>query len=222
MLLSGAKRVPVTDKILRAGPLRLIFREGVFRYIKLGESEIVRAVYFAVRDEDWRTIPGILSNLDIQDLPDSFKISYDCTHREGGIDFRWKAEVTGNADGTIVWRMDGRAFTSFQKNRIGICVLHPLDESLGKSCQITHANGTIEHCYFPVVVAPHQPFMDVAAMSFRVNSNLDADSPSPAMSLKPKTRGTGRTRHSKPTRHLSRSLIQRGSRKERQLARRSR
>jgi hypothetical protein len=175
VLLSGAERVPVTDTILRAGPLRLIFREGAFRYIKLHESEIIRAVYVAVRDENWRTIPGVISNLDIRSAPDSFKITYDSAHLERDIDFHWKAMVTGDTVGTIVWRMEGSAFTSFQKNRIGICVLHPLAESIGKSCQINHTDGTIEHSCFPVVVAPHQPFMDVAAMSFRVNSDLDAE-----------------------------------------------
>ena len=138
------------------------------------ESEIIRAVYFAVRDENWHTVPGVLSNLDVQRAPDSFKISYDCVHQERGIDFRWKAEVTGDADGTVVWKMEGRALTSFQKNRIGICVLHPLAESVGKPCEITHTDGTIEHCRFPFEVAPHQPFLDIAAMSFRVNPHLDA------------------------------------------------
>lgn len=133
----------------------------------------MRAVYVAVRDEHWRTVPGTISNLEIRDLHDSFTISYDCVHQESGIDFRWKAEVTGNIDGTIVWRMNGQALSSFQKNRIGFCVLHPLAEFIGRSCQIKHTNGSIEHSCFPVVVAPHQPFVDMAAMSFRVNQDLE-------------------------------------------------
>ena len=175
VLLSDADNTSASNHNLRAGPLHLTFREGVFRYIKLQGQEIVRAVYFAVRDEDWRTIPGVISNLDIRNTPDSFKITYDCAHLERGIDFRWKAEVTGNTVGTIVWRMEGRAFTSFKKNRIGVCVLHPLAESVGKPCEITHTDGTIEQSCFPVMVAPHQPFLDLAAMSFRVNSDLVAD-----------------------------------------------
>jgi len=175
VVLSGAKRAPVADKILRAGPLRLVFRDGVFRYIKLQHSEIIRAVYIAVRDEDWRTIPGVVSNLNIRSTPESFKITYDCAHQERNIDFRWEAEVIGDTDGSIVWKMEGRAFTSFKKNRIGICVLHPLAESIGKSCEITHTDGSIEHSCFPVMVAPHQPFIDVAAMFLRVNSELVAE-----------------------------------------------
>jgi len=175
VLLFGAERAPAPDVLLRAGPLHLIFREGVFRYVKLGEREIIRAVYVAVRDENWRTIAGVLSNFEIRSAGDSFRITYDCAHQERGIDFRWKAEVRGDADGCIVWKMEGHAYSSFLKNRIGICVLHPIDEYLGEPCQITHTDGTREQSRFPVTVAPHQPFLEVAAMSFRVNSNLDAE-----------------------------------------------
>jgi len=175
VLLFGAECAPAPEVLLRAGPLHLIFREGVFRYIKLENREVIRAVYFAVRDENWRTIPGILSNLEISTATDSFNITYNCMHQEKDIDFRWKADIRGEADGSIVWRMEGFAFTSFLKNRIGFCVLHPIDESIGEPCQITHTNGAREQNRFPVTVAPHQPFRDIAAMSFRIDSNLDAE-----------------------------------------------
>ena len=161
--------------LLRAGPLRLIFREGVFRYIKLDEREILRAVYVAVRDANWRTIPGVLSNLDIRSTPDRFNITFDCAHCERDIDFRWKADVFGNADGSIVWRIEGKAWSSFQKNRIGICLLHPIAECAGESCLITHSDGTKERSSFPQTVAPHQPFLDLKEMSYRVTAGLDAD-----------------------------------------------
>jgi len=171
----GADRKRGSYIPIQAGPLNLIFREGVFRSIKLERREVIRAVYFAVRDENWHTIPGVVSNLDIRSTSDSFKITYDCAHQERGIDFRWTADVSGEADGSIVWKMEGRAFTSFLKNRIGICVLHPIDESIGEPCQITHTDGTLERSRFPAAIAPHQPFLDVAAMCFRVNSELDAE-----------------------------------------------
>ena len=175
VLLFGAGCAPVPEVLLRAGPLHLIFHEGVFRYVKLEEREVIRAVYFAVRDENWRTIPGAISNIEICSAADSFNITYDCVHRERDIDFRWQADIYGSADGSILWKMEGQAFTSFLKNRIGLCVLHPIDESIGEPCQITHTNGVREQSRFPVTVAPHQPFLDIGAMSFRINSNLDAE-----------------------------------------------
>jgi len=174
-LLFGAERTVAPEFHLQAGPLRALYREGVFRYVGLDRQEIVRAVYIAVRDRDWRTIPGVLSNLDVRSAADSFQVTYDCSHREREIDFRWKVHVTGDRDGTIVWNLQGEAFSSFEKNRIGVCVLHPLDGSIGKLCQIEHTDGSIEESRFPTEIAPHQPFLDVAALHFRVNSELEAE-----------------------------------------------
>jgi hypothetical protein len=175
ILLIGAERTLAPDFHLQAGPLRMLYREGVFRYVALDRQEIVRAVYLAVRDRHWRTIPGVISNLDVRSTADSFQVTYDCAHREQDIDFRWKVHVTGDRDGTIVWKVQGEAFSSFEKNRIGICVLHPLDGSIGKPCQIKHTDGSIEESRFPREVAPHQPFLDVAALRFRVSSELEAE-----------------------------------------------
>src|SRR4029453_838821 len=41
---------------LRAGPLRLVFDRGALRWIRLGEREVLRAIYFALRAENWVTI----------------------------------------------------------------------------------------------------------------------------------------------------------------------
>jgi hypothetical protein len=171
----GVERDPQAAVALRAGPLALTFCEGVFRYIKLGEREVLRAVYFAVRDESWNTIAGTISNLAIRSNAESFSVSYDCAHRERGIDFRWKADITGCSDGSIVWKMEGQAFSGFLKNRIGICVLHPIAECAGKPCLIVHSDGTKEETRFPEFVAPHQPFIDVREMRFAAAPNVEAE-----------------------------------------------
>ncbi len=45
------KDEPLPDrKQLRAGPLSLIFEAGDLRYIRLGNQEILRRVYVAIRD----------------------------------------------------------------------------------------------------------------------------------------------------------------------------
>ncbi len=37
---------------LRAGPLSLIYEQGDLRYIKLGDREVLRWVYVAIRDHN--------------------------------------------------------------------------------------------------------------------------------------------------------------------------
>lgn len=171
----GAERGQETLAHLRAGPLDLDFSDGVFRHIRLGGHEVLRAVYFAVRDRDWNTIPGVISNLAIESISNRFTLSFDCANREKDIDFRWNAKVKGNDDGRIAWRMAGKAFSSFEKSRIGICVLHPIQECAGQPCCITHGNGAEEEARFPATVAPWQPFLDVKAITYRLAEGLDAE-----------------------------------------------
>ena len=173
VLYFGSARPPVAEAILHAGPIEVLFRDGVFRYLRVGKREILRAVYFAVRDAHWRTIAGELSNLDIRAGAESFQVMYDCVHRARDIDFRWHAKVSGYVDGKIVWSAQGEAFSSFYKNRIGYCVLHPSTEYSGAPCEIRHSDGAVEVTRFPIGVAPHQPFLDVAAMRMFPGEEFD-------------------------------------------------
>ncbi len=42
-------------KLLQSGSLSCIYEHGCLRYIKLGEIELIRMIYTAVRDENWYT-----------------------------------------------------------------------------------------------------------------------------------------------------------------------
>ena len=126
LALSAAATSAPADRIsLRTGPLTMIFEGGDLRYIKFGELEIIRRIYAAVRDRNWGTVPGAISDLQTSIAPDSFRIAYVSTHRRDEIHFVWQAEIAGQADGTIRFTFDGEARTTFLRNRIGFCVLHP-------------------------------------------------------------------------------------------------
>jgi D-apionolactonase len=159
---------------LRAGPLSVVYEAGDLRYIRLGDREIVRRVYGAVRDRNWGTVPARLSNVSIESTGDTFSISYDAEHRQDAIDFRWHGSFTGTADGTITCTMDGVARSTFWRNRIGFCVLHPIDACAGHSCTVEHSDGTLERGLFPRLIAPHQPFKDIAAITHEVAPGVQA------------------------------------------------
>lgn len=113
---------------LRAGPLTLEYEDGDLRYIRLGDREVVRRWYVAVRDRDWGTVPGHLSGENIEIESDHFRIEYCVEHRQGDIDLAWTGSISGTAEGTIRFRMEGIARSTFLRNRIGFCVLHPIRE----------------------------------------------------------------------------------------------
>jgi hypothetical protein len=142
--------------ILTAGPLTGEFEAGDLRYLRLGAYEIVRRIHAAVRDRNWRTIPGQISDLSVKTDKDSFAIRYRSTHEEAGIKFVWYAFIDGKPDSTVTFRFTGEAHSSFLSNRIGCCVLHPINLA-GQSCRITDSSGSARQTSFPELVAPHQP-----------------------------------------------------------------
>jgi hypothetical protein len=142
---------------LRAGPLRLEFVAGDLRYVKWGEREVVRRIYAAVRDSNWNTVPGEISGLEIQHGADAFHIAYTSTHQQAEVCFVWRADIRGGNDGSIRFHFDGEAQSTFLRNRIGLCVLHPIGECVGASCRARYANGTGKELRFPDAIAGEQP-----------------------------------------------------------------
>ncbi|HVF26601.1 MAG TPA: hypothetical protein VM943_00070, partial [Pyrinomonadaceae bacterium] len=160
---------------LRAGQLSLVFEEGELRRVCLGAREVVRRVYVAVRDCYWNTVVPIISGVRVESDGKSFDVTYEAEHVSGGLDFRWRATITGDARGIITFTMDGETRSTFQRNRIGFCVLHPVRECAGRRCIIEPADGSAAvRKRFPREISPHQPFTDVRAMSHQVSRGVRA------------------------------------------------
>lgn len=160
---------------LQAGPLALFFENGDLRYIRLGDLEIFRRVYVALRDRNWCTIPPRLFNLRVQSENDRFRISFEVENRHREIDFLWRGSIKGSENGEINFLMDGQARSTFLRNRIGLCLLHPVQECASKPCRVERVDGTIVEGVFPRYISPHQPFKDIRAISHLVAEDLFAE-----------------------------------------------
>ncbi len=160
---------------LRAGPLRLVFDRGELRWIRLGEREVVRGIYFALRGEGWATVPYTISNLEITAEPASFRISFLAHHERGPVRFDWRAEIAGCPDGRISFAVRGAAGSGFLRNRIGLCVLHPADECAGRPCIVETIDGDRAESVFPPLVAPQQPFRNVRAILHQVSPGVEVE-----------------------------------------------
>jgi hypothetical protein len=153
---------------LRAGPLSLVFEGGGLRSIRLGDREVLRRIYVAVRDQHWGTVPAVLSNVRIEAGSDAFRVAFESSHKQGEIDFSWEGVIEGNPRGSIKFRMEGEAHSTFRRNRIGLCVLHPIRECAGNACLVEKVDGTLVRGEFPRSISPHQPFIDMRAVSHEV------------------------------------------------------
>ena len=137
--------------------------EGWLRRVRCGGVEIVRAIYGAVRDRNWGTVPPRLRDVRIEQGDAAFRVSFavECVAPE--IAFSWRGEIVGEENGMLTFRFAGQALAGFWKNRIGLCVLHP-DDCAGTACAVEHTDGTTNAGEFPRFIAPHQPFENVRAI----------------------------------------------------------
>lgn len=160
----------------RAGNLKMLYERGCLRYISIGENELIRMIYSAVRIKGWITVSPVIWNEKIDIKPDSFNITYKASYLTEEINFSAYYKISGNSDTSLNFEFEGEALSDFEKNRIGFCVLHPIEDNMGESCSICHSNGIVEELKFPYEVSPHQPFLDIRSMSWKrkeTGCNLD-------------------------------------------------
>src|SRR5437867_1467649 len=88
---------------LRAGPLSMIFetKNAFLRYIRLGDREVLRGVYVAVRDRNWGTVTPRIFNLKTEINGASFQLHFDAECQEGDINFLWRGSITGSERGSV-------------------------------------------------------------------------------------------------------------------------
>lgn len=159
---------------LSAGPVQVEFEpdRGSLRRIRLGDREVLRGIYGAVRDRNWGTVPAQIQNLTTEEAPDAFLLTFDADCRQEGIHFVWHGSIQGFADGGLRFTFDGEARTDFLRNRIGLCVLHPLRECAGAPARQRRTDGTTVPGRFPDTIEPQivgqASFRDLRAVAHEV------------------------------------------------------
>jgi len=162
-------------RVLHAGPLTVELENADLRYVKVGEIEIVRRLYFAVRDRNWGTVEPVFTRFEVNDRGDSFRVDIEAEHIDtvSGVDFAWSGVIEGTPEGTIRYEMEGSPRAAFLRNRIGFCVLHP-SELAGAPAWTDTPDGRVES-FFPELILPHQPFLDMESITHAAGENTTAE-----------------------------------------------
>ncbi|MEP7024726.1 MAG: hypothetical protein ABJB47_13195, partial [Actinomycetota bacterium] len=153
VLRTGRDTPPAPVREVRAGPLTALLVDGDLRSVRLGGVELVQRIYLAVRDLDWNTLPGEITDVSVTDHGTSFDIGYTRRHRGAGIDYLWRATITGSAGGTISYQMHGEALTGFRYAKIGICVHHPVAGYAGQPLSGVTPDGPVSG-HLPDTIGP--------------------------------------------------------------------
>jgi hypothetical protein len=166
----------MADQLIRLGKLSLLYENGFVRYVRAGEIEIVRNIYFALRDNNWVTAPIVLSDERISVTPGTFEIAYTATNVVDKTEvFRWHVKIAGSESGEIDLTIDGECLAPYNRNRAGICVLHPIRDTRNKTVHITRPDGSTYESEFPSIISPHQPFFDITKMRWQLVSDVWAE-----------------------------------------------
>ncbi len=156
-----------------SGRLTLLYGQGEIRRICLGTVQVVNAVYAAVRDQNWTTLPFRITGERIREHAEGFDIEVEGEYGQETILYRARMEIRARDHGLKVSYL-GRAESSFHRNRIGLCILHPLKECRGKAVHIFHPDGSTSQGRFPEHISPHQPFLNISGMSWEPVKGISA------------------------------------------------
>jgi hypothetical protein len=142
-------------RTLHAGPITLKFEDGELRYLRVGDREIVRRIYFGVREAKFAaTDMPTFSEMRIDASDDHFVIHLAAACRGKTISYNWTGDITGSADGKIEYRATGSAPSDGMSARIGLCVLFGTGSLAGQKFETLDDHGQVSSGQFPELVSP--------------------------------------------------------------------
>jgi hypothetical protein len=155
---------------LVAGPLTLEYSEGSLWNISNGSEEIIRRIYLVFQDINWTSRPFIIKDEIWQIADRSFSAKIKAQGSHDAKDLSVELEITGSESGEITYGFSASTAVSFMRNRLGLCLLHPVAGLAGRECELTKADGAIEKSKFPEAISPDQPFLNLSGISHKLQS----------------------------------------------------
>ena len=170
---SGAEhRAAPQEQVLTAGPVRLKFADGELRYLHIGDKEIVRRVYFAVRDKNWGTAMPRFTTMRVQRQKNGFTIDLEAVCKTELADYTWRGKIVGAPDGQITFQAGGAANRDFGSQRIGICVLYGAESLAGQAFETVLDGGAPTPGAFPALVSPALVASDFRTLRYKTAGGL--------------------------------------------------
>src|SRR5262249_12520376 len=134
--------------------------------------EVLRAIAFLVRDENWGTFTPEIRNLYIDEAADRFIVHYSANCSDDRRKLSYETTITGRSDGSLSFEAVATPETDVVTNRTGFIVLHPVDGVAGHPVRVLHVDGREEEAVFPETIDPMCPFQSIRALSHQIAPQL--------------------------------------------------
>jgi hypothetical protein len=166
----GTRQKTATAVFLKAGALTVDFVAGGLRTIRYEGHEVLRAIAYLVRDQNWATYNPEISECVVEKTKDAFTITYRarCASADPDQSLSYQARITGNSQGHLDFEVTAEPLTPFLTARCGFIVLHPINGVAGQEAVVEHVDGNQEQARFPELISPAQPFKDIRALQHSV------------------------------------------------------
>lgn len=135
---------------------------------------MLRRIYVAFQDRNWTARPWRILEEDIDAGSTSFRIRLRAQGTFDAHAFTWHAHLTGDEQGVIAYQFHGTTTEPFLRNRLGLCILHPTAETAGMPAILERIDGSIQPSAFPDAISPHQPFLQMRALTHEVLPGVHA------------------------------------------------
>lgn len=163
--LYGTLEPAQAGRQVRLGPLSFLFTNEAIRRICWHGTELVRAVAWPIRDENWGTYAPHIRHEAVRTAEGSFACDLHFDVADGRLDCRLaiRASAAGSLALDLTMTPQGGAFAT---NRSGFTVLHPIKGFAGEPLRVTHSDGSEEETEFPRLISPGQPVFDIRGLSY--------------------------------------------------------
>ena len=133
------------------------------RDIRWRDQEAVRRIYPVFQDRNWTNRLFVIDETSVEESDTSVVLSARGVGSFDATPLHWEVSASISHSG-IEYRFHAKADGDFLRNRLGMCVLHPM-VAAGAPVEVEHPDGSTTTSHLPVDISPNQPFLDMRAIT---------------------------------------------------------
>ncbi len=163
--LFGTSEPPEALLAHACGPLSFRLGETAIRELAWRGVELVRAIDYPIRDENWATLPTRTISAR---FPQSDPVRWTREFETHDASFAGRFELSIEAGGRATFSLRIEVKRDARLCRAGFTLLHPISELAGCPMTLRRPSGETFNATFPADISPSQPVADFVAMSYAV------------------------------------------------------
>jgi hypothetical protein len=165
LTLYGEERAKTIADEIAVGRMSMLFVGGLLDDLAIDGEVLLRAVQFIHRDRYWRRIEPTLEAFESASGPDRYRATWTLRYAGDECDLS-VAHVVEVTNSEIAVTAEATAHSPTVTNRTGFILLHPARETVGRSVDVTHPDGTVTREIFPETLSQHAVLSGIAALAF--------------------------------------------------------